>query len=55
MAQISSLTQLPKPVSPLLLSDQLITLAEQANQAGYQQAARHLVDLAYKVLDEKPH
>ena len=42
-------------ISPLLLSDQLITLAEQANQAGYAQAARRLVDLAYEMLDEKPH
>ena len=40
------------PVSPLLLSDHLITLAEQAYQAGYQTTARRLVALAYKVLEE---
>jgi hypothetical protein len=43
------------PVSPLRLSDQLISLAEQADRSGYTKAARHLVDLAFKVLDEKPH
>lgn len=45
----------PTRLSPLLLSHQLITLAEQADGAGYQTAARHLVALAHKVLDEKPH
>jgi len=55
MPQITSPILPQQPVSPLLLSDQLITLAEQADLAGYQQAARHLVDLAYKVLDERPH
>jgi hypothetical protein len=42
------------PVSPLLLSDRLLTLAEQADQAGYCTAAKRLVSLALTVLDEKP-
>jgi len=46
-------TQLAEaPVSPLLLSDHLITLAERADRAGYQMAARRLVTLAHQVLDE---
>ena len=45
----------PKPVSPLQLSDHLITLAEQADRAGYAAAARRLVDLACQVLDERPN
>lgn len=42
------------PVSPLVLSDRLITLAEQASQAGYAITARRLVALAHKVLDDPP-
>lgn len=44
----------PVPVSPLVLSDQLITLAEQASHAGYASTARRLVALAHKVLDDPP-
>lgn len=45
----------PSPVSPLVLSHHLITLAEQANEAGYAATARRLVALAHKVLDEPPN
>ncbi len=41
------------PVSPLLLSDRLISLAEQAEQVGCTDTARRLVRLASSVLDEK--
>ncbi|HUB12063.1 MAG TPA: hypothetical protein VMB34_08905 [Acetobacteraceae bacterium] len=42
-----------KPVfSPLLLSDRLLTLAEDADRAGYRIAAEHLLYLASEVLDE---
>lgn len=41
-------------VSPLVLSDRLITLAQDADRAGYVDAARHLVDLAHSVFDETP-
>jgi hypothetical protein len=42
-------------ISPLLLSDRLITLAEAADGAGYTAAAEQLVTLAYAMLDERPH
>ena len=44
--------------SPLMLSDHLITLAEQADRAGYTTTARRLVSLACTVFDEaakRPH
>ena len=44
--------------SPLMLSDHLITLAEQADRAGYTATARRLVSLACTVFDEaakRPH
>jgi len=37
--------------SPLLLSDRLLTLAQDADRAGYRVAAEHLLDLASEVLD----
>jgi hypothetical protein len=42
------------PVSPLLISDRLLTLAQQADDAGYSKAARRLLRLAINVLDEPP-
>ena len=44
----------PVPTSPLTLSDHLITLAEQADHAGYINTARRLVSLACTVFDEAP-
>jgi len=41
------------PVSPLLISDRLISLAEQAGQVGCTATARHLIRLASRVLEEK--
>jgi len=41
-------------VSSLTLSDHLITLAEQADRAGYTSTARRLVSLACTVFDEAP-
>jgi hypothetical protein len=40
------------PISPLILSDQLISLAQAAEGAGLRNTANRLVDLAYSVLDE---
>lgn len=40
-------------MSPLVLSDRLLTLAEQAERAGYVVAAHALVELAFTVLDER--
>jgi len=42
------------PISPLLLSDRLITMAEQAGQAGYRDAAHRLLALACQVLNNPP-
>ena len=42
------------PVSPLVLADRLITLAQDADRAGYPQSATHLLGLAYAVFDEAP-
>lgn len=44
-----------QPTSPLMLSDHLITLAQEADRAGYPTTARRLVNLACRVLDEIPH
>lgn len=40
------------PVSPLVIADRLITLAKEADRAGYRDTASHLVNLVYSVLDE---
>ena len=42
----------PMPISPLVLSDRLLTLAEWADNAGYRGPARRLLRLALSVLDE---
>ena len=41
----------PPSVSPLLLADRLITLAQDADRAGYASAAAHLVTAMYAVLE----
>jgi hypothetical protein len=45
----------PAPVSPLVLSDRLIALAQAADRAGFTDTADKLVHLACSVLDEAPH
>jgi hypothetical protein len=50
---MAQLHPIQPPVSPLLLSDRLISLAEQAEQVGCTDTARRLVRLASSVLDEK--
>ncbi len=40
-----------RPVSPLVLADRLITLAQDADRAGYRDTASDLVTMAYTVLD----
>jgi hypothetical protein len=45
-------------VSEMVLSDRLITLAEDADRAGYTRTAEHLLSLACSVFDEaakRPH
>ena len=41
------------PVSPLMLADRLLTLAQDADRAGYTGAASHLVNAMYKVLGSR--
>ncbi len=41
-------------LSPMIIADRLITLAQQADRAGYRDTASSLVNLMYSVLD-KPH
>ena len=47
-------THRPAPVSPLVLSDRLIALAQAADRAGFTDTAGKLVNLACSVLDEAP-
>lgn len=46
------LTEEQPAFSPLLLSDRLLTLAEDADRAGYRITAEHLLSLASEVLDQ---
>jgi hypothetical protein len=41
-------------VSPLMLADQLLTLAQNADRAGLRRPAQRLLKLAYAVYGEKP-
>jgi hypothetical protein len=41
-------------VSPLVLSDRLIALAQDADRAGFTGTAEQLVSLACSVFDEEP-
>jgi hypothetical protein len=42
------------PVSPLLLADRLLGLAQDADQAGLRRPAADLMRLAFAMYDEKP-
>ena len=41
-----------QPVSPLMLADHLLTLAEVADRAGFRKAASSLLSLVDAVLDD---
>ncbi len=41
-------------VSPLMIADRLLTLAEDADRAGLRRPAQRLLKLAFAVYDEKP-
>ena len=43
-----------RPISPLMLADRLISLAQDADRAGYPDAATTLLAMAHEVLDERP-
>jgi hypothetical protein len=42
-------------VSPLMLADQLLSLAQDADRCGLQKPAKRLLKLAYALYDEKPN
>ena len=50
----STLTPRAVAVSPLVLADRLLSLAQEADRAGYVAAASNLVGLAHAVFDETP-
>jgi hypothetical protein len=52
ISQPTAVTIRPTETSPLTLSDHLISLAEEADRAGYTSTARRLVNLACTVFDE---
>ena len=41
-------------ISPLMIADRLITLAQDADRAGYPDTASQIVSLVYTVLDSSP-
>lgn len=44
----------PRPaVSPLMIADRLLTLAQDADRAGFAETAADLVDLVYSVLEPR--
>jgi hypothetical protein len=49
-------TEMPRMApSPLMLCDRLLTLAQDADRAGYAVTAEHLLELAHTVFEEKRH
>lgn len=50
--QIAEITKMSS--SPLVLSDRLLALAQDADRAGYAVTAEHLLHLAHTVFEEKP-
>ena len=50
---VPSPTEIPHAplMSPLVLADRLITLAQQADRSGYPSAASRLIAVMYSVLD----
>ena len=53
LIEVVALPVLAPSVSPLMLADRLITLAQDADRAGFRQEANHLVAMVYSVLDAK--
>ncbi len=47
-------TAVRRSCSELVLSDRLLTLAQDADRAGYKDTAEHLLSLACSVFDEAP-
>jgi hypothetical protein len=45
----------PETVSPLMLSDKLLSMAQEAERAGYPRPAEQLLRLAYAICNQRPH
>lgn len=43
---------MPCPYSPLVLADRLLTLAQEADRAGFQETASSILGLMFTVLDK---
>ena len=54
MSNLETTPVRPTPISPLMLADRLISLAQDADRAGYLDSATRLLGLAYAVFDEQP-
>jgi hypothetical protein len=52
LSRTASFTTAAPPISPLMLSDHLLHLAEEADSAGFHGTAEYLLGLASDVLDE---
>ena len=55
MLQLQSADISKMAPSPLMLCDRLLTLAQDADRAGYAVTAEHLLQLAHTVFEEKCH
>ena len=44
-----------RPASPLMLADRLITLAQEADLAGFRAMASDLINLAFQTLEHPAH
>jgi hypothetical protein len=51
---MSHLVAAQAEISPLLLADRLITLAQDADRAGYSGTAGRLLRMAFRVCEEAP-
>jgi hypothetical protein len=54
MSTLQPAATAPTPVSPLVLADRLISLARDADRAGFTASASRLVGMALAVFDETP-
>ncbi len=52
LSHIAESTSASPPISPMMLSDQLLRIAKEADSAGLRRTAEYLLDLASEVLDE---
>ncbi len=52
LSRIAASSTASPPISPLMLSDRLLRLAEEADSVGLRGTAEYLLDLASEVLDE---